>query len=244
MKHKLELQPENRVTVVKRGKLEVVAGDHAGCVTIFWLKSETILRECKAHNTSVVDLEFDSIKIVSCGMDGCIKVIDFTSGEIIHTIRGEDGPILSCTFDESKIMSLTKDGNLRHWLWQSQVDPHKKGDIYHTVSKGETVAIIAKQYGISIVNLVKLNINQDTKNIQAGQKLIVRRKQEDSKSTTAEGTRIGNSKSSTVPTKLRPSRTKELSGEGKSESKTRFEPTLVASRLARSGSDNTHSTRS
>jgi WD40 repeat protein len=255
IKHRLELQPKNRVTVVKSGKLEVISGDHAGYVTIFWLKTETIIQQCKAHNTSVVDLEFDATKIVSCGMDGCVKVIDVTSCEIIHSIRGQDGPILSCRFDEDKIVTLTKDGQVRHWMWQSRVDPYKNGETYHRISSGETVASIATFYGIPIVNLVKWNVNQDMKKIHVGQRLIVSKTQQGNSTTTeyAQSTKSGpnriTSDASFLPSsklhghRMRPNPAEDTSKKtAMTEIKTgpenihdiRCEKTLVGSRLARS----------
>lgn len=184
--HRLALISQHRVTILKSGKLEILSGDNKGFITMFWLKTGDILNQCKAHETSVADIEFDAIRIVSCGMDGCVKVIDVNSFEIIHTIRGQGQdlnpipPILSLTFDSDKIVTLTKDGTICHWMWESRTDPNNgsKGDEkyqyqYHTVAPGETLAHIAKFHNTSIVNLVKWNVNQNMNRVQVGQKLIV-----------------------------------------------------------------------
>ena len=205
----------------------MICGDHSGFISLFWLKTESITQQCKAHETSVVDLEFDATKIVSCGMDGCVKVIDITSFEIIHTIRGENGPILSCCFDDDKIITLTKDGRVRHWLWQSAVDPHQNGKKYHRVISGDTVATIAKFYKTTVVNLIKWNINQDMKNIEIGQRLVVG-KVDPAKASSLD---TKNEVAMTSASSFRPSTKSHVKGESEGA---HYEPALVASRLARS----------
>ena len=170
------------MTAIKSGKLEVVAGDSGGLITVYWLESGNAIQQCKAHKTTVTDLDFDATKIVSCGMDCCVKVIDIASCEILHSIRGHDGPVLSCCFDTVKIITLSIDGTIRHWMWESRLEANNSNERYHAVVNGDTMASICKLYGVSIANIVKWNVNQDMKSIEVGQTLLVEKGKGDSDS--------------------------------------------------------------
>ena len=63
---------------MKYGNLELITGNSVGLISVWWIESGTMIKQCKAHDGPVVDLQFDATKIVSCGMDYLVKVIDLS----------------------------------------------------------------------------------------------------------------------------------------------------------------------
>jgi hypothetical protein len=180
MKQRLMENSSRKVTTLKVGKLELISGDSTGYISIFWLETGEKIQQCKAHEASVINLAFDSTKLVTCGMDCCLKVIDITSCQILHTLRDFEQPVASLRFDSgTRITTLSKDGLLKYWLWEknSGESGGNQGDgyLYHTVSDGETISTICKLYGLTFADMIKLNDKGalDNKNIRAGLKLIV-----------------------------------------------------------------------
>lgn len=159
--------------MIRCGQQELVSGDSAGYISVFWLENETIIRQSKAHDSLVTDISFDVSKIVSCSTDGTVKVLDMLSCQIIHTLRAGEVPICSVNFDKIHIIFLSLDGKIQQWLWESTDEHNKDGYKYHVVAEGDMTKAICKQYGLNIRQLLNLNPDKDLKNVKAGTKLLV-----------------------------------------------------------------------
>ena len=165
--------PRARITVVRYGELEVITGDSNGCIAIWWIKTGTILKQCKAHEGSVADLQFDATRVVSCGFDGTVQVVDILTGDVLQTLRGHDGPVLAVSFDSRSILSASRDGTLRRWVWGDMSSRFE--DKLHTFAAGDTLPAIAQRYGIEFDDLVTWNGIRDAKLVYPGAKLIVKK---------------------------------------------------------------------
>ena len=165
--------PRARITVVRYGELELITGDSNGCIAIWWIKTGAILQQCKAHEGSVADLQFDATRVVSCGYDGTVQVIDILTGDVLQTLRGHSGPVLAVSFDSRSILSASRDGTLRRWVWGDLSARFQ--DKIHTFVVGDTLPSISQKYGITVSELVTWNGIRDIKLLYPGQKLIVRK---------------------------------------------------------------------
>ena len=165
--------PRARITVVRYGELELITGDSNGCIAIWWIKTGAVLQQCKAHEGSVADLQFDATRVVSCGYDGTVQVIDILTGDVLQTLRGHSGPVLAVSFDSRSILSASRDGTLRRWVWGDLSARFQ--DKIHTFVVGDTLPSISQKYGITVSELVTWNGIRDIKLLYAGQKLIVRK---------------------------------------------------------------------
>jgi len=169
-----------KVTSLKIGQLELISGDSLGYVSIFWLETGETIHQCKIHEGSIIDVAFDSTKLVTCGMDCCLKVIDITTCQILHTLRDFEKPVVSLGFDYGGITTLSHDGFLKYWLWEKNLSESgcsNQGDgyLYHTVGDSETIPSICRFYDITLADLIKLNDKGaiDNDNIRAGVKIRI-----------------------------------------------------------------------
>jgi WD40 repeat protein len=170
---RLQLIPRNRISVIRCGQQELVCGDSAGYISVFWLETENIIRQSKVHDSLVTDLSFDASKIVTCSTDGTVKVLDMLSCQILHTLRAGDAPIYSVYFDKIHIIFLSLDGKIQQWLWESTDEHSQDGYKYHVVSERDTTKSICKQFGLNVRQLLKMNPDQDLKNLKIGTKVLV-----------------------------------------------------------------------
>jgi len=134
-----------------------------------------MLQQCKAHDGPVTDLQFDATKVVSCGMDCLVKVIDIATCQVLQSLRGHKKPILSIAFDNKMLITLSRDGTLRQWPWGSKLQSGVGGDTLHTVTAGERISTICQKYSVSLLQIIKWNKSKDTKHIEPGQTLIVKK---------------------------------------------------------------------
>ena len=86
------------MTVLKNDKLQIISGSSKGFISLWWMKTKSLLKECKAHDGPITDIQFDATKVVSSGVDCLIKVIDITTFQILQTLRGHKGSVLSVAF--------------------------------------------------------------------------------------------------------------------------------------------------
>lgn len=170
---RLQLIPRNRVTVLRCGQQEIISGDSAGFVSVFWIESGKIIRQCKAHGSLVTDLSFDATKIVSCSTDGTVKVLDMLTCQILHTIRCDDAPICKVIFDKTKIVALSTTGFIQHLLWDSRDQLEKEGYTYHVYVEGDSASSICKQYQLNYSQLMKMNTGIEITKIPIGTRLVV-----------------------------------------------------------------------
>lgn len=168
---------ESPVTCVKYGAIEVVTGDNLGNIFIWWLKTGEILRKIKVHDGPVRSLQFDSIHIVSGGLDKNVAIVDIATGEILQTLRGHTESILAIAFDNERIISIGQDNTIRYWRWSTSSDNAnvESRDKYHVLNEKETLYSIAKNYSISLDNLMKWNGIKNAKDINIGMKLLVKK---------------------------------------------------------------------
>ena len=165
--------PRARITVVRYGELELITGDSNGRIAIWWIKTGTVLQQCKAHQGSVADLQFDATRVISCGYDWTVQVIDILTGDVLQTLRGHNGPILAVSFDSRSILSASRDGTLRRWVWGDLSTRFE--DKIHTFVVGDTLPSISQKYGVTVSELITWNGIRDVKLLYPGQKLIVRK---------------------------------------------------------------------
>ena len=165
--------PRARITVVRYGELEVITGDSNGCIAIWWIKTGAILKQCKAHEGSVADLQFDATRVISCGFDGTVQVVDILTGDVLQTLRGHDGPVLAVSFDSRSILSASRDGTLRRWVWGDMSSRFE--DKIHTFAAGDTLPAISQRYEIELDDLITWNGIRDAKLVYPGAKLIVKK---------------------------------------------------------------------
>jgi WD40 repeat protein len=168
---RLILNPRHKITVVKGGKLEIVCGNETGTISVWWIQSEELLGECKAHNGPVTDVAFDSTKLVSCGMDESIKVIDLMMLQVIQTIRCHGSQLLSIVFDERNLLTMSKDGNIRQWLWGD--GNRESHDNIHVFASGENLQEICNKYEVKMSALIKWNSNINLKKMLPGMAIVV-----------------------------------------------------------------------
>lgn len=160
------------VTVVRYGTVEVLSGDTLGRIFIWWLKTGTVLRKCEVHKGPVKCLQFDSVHIVSGGQDKAVCITDIATGEVLQSLHGHDKAILSLAFDSERILSVGADNSVRYWQWGKQSGPQDK---MHILEQNETMAMVAKQFKISVDNLMKWNGITGSKQAFPGMKLIVKK---------------------------------------------------------------------
>ena len=178
MKECLKCSSRCRITVVSYGELEVITGDSNGDICIWWIETGDILKKFKVHEGSVLDLQVDSTKVVSCGIDTTVQVVDVITGEVIQTLRGHTRPVLSVSFDSRAILSISIDGTLRRWEWG---DPSARfGDKIHTLVRGERLLDLCAKYGITLSEIMLWNGISDKLSLYQGQKLIVKKEDPDS----------------------------------------------------------------
>ena len=169
---RLVLKPRQNITVVKGGKLEIVSGNTTGTISVWWIKSEELLGECKAHDGPVTGIDFDSMKILSCGMDATIKVIDMMTLRVIQTIRCQGSQLLSIVFDEKNVLAVSRDGTVRQLLWN---DGHNKEthQHIHVFASGDSLKEICHEYKVKMTDLIKWNPNINLKEIAPGMTIKV-----------------------------------------------------------------------
>ena len=173
LSRKLRLQANEKITVIRCSNLEIICGDAAGNITIWWLENGEILQQNKVHDKSITDLQFDATVLVTCSLDTTLKVIDVTTCQVLQTVRGHSSPVLSICFDRIMVLSLSTDGTMKQWLWQSHSGSNKSGDVFHTFTEGDTLQQVCEQYNVTMKDLLKWNLNRDIKKITIGQRLIV-----------------------------------------------------------------------
>jgi len=168
-----ELEAGPGLTVAKFGALELIGGLADGHVVVWWLQDCKILQKVKAHQGPVHDLQFDATRIVSAGGDGLVVVTDITTGELMQQLRGHEGPVLALMFDTEKILSAGVDNTLRQWLWAQESDRGKVSDKFHVYDAGDTLVSIARQYGVTLPEVIRWNAIEDVRKVFPGTRLIV-----------------------------------------------------------------------
>jgi LysM repeat protein len=163
---------ECTVTCVRFGQVEVISGDVKGRIFIWWVETGVIIRRCQVHQGSIKAIQFDSVHIVSGSCDNTISITDIATGEVLQTLRGHDNHVLALAFDTERIVSISGDNTIRYWSWGKTSAPEDK---VHVLDRGETLIKIAKQYEITINDLMRWNGINDVRQCYPGMKLIVRK---------------------------------------------------------------------
>jgi hypothetical protein len=117
-------------------------------------------------------MQFDVVHIVSGGVDGCVCVTDIANGEVLQSLRGHTGHILGVAFDSERILSAGGDNTMRYWQWGKRSAPSDK---VHVLDHGEALVDVGKRYGVSVDNIMRWNGIIDSRSVQSGMKLIVRK---------------------------------------------------------------------
>ena len=172
-KYVFQTSRNKKISVVRCSKYEVVCGDEGGYVLSWRVDRGALLNERKVHEKSVRDLQFDATIMVTCSMDTTIKVLDITSFEILQSIRGHGNPVLAVCFDNTMILSLSNNGTMKQWQRDTKTMDGNNADVIHTFNEGESLKSICEDYGVTMKDLMKWNVNRDIKKITVGQKLIV-----------------------------------------------------------------------
>ena len=76
-------------------------------------------------------------------------------------------------FDTEKILSAGVDNTLRQWLWAQESDRGKVSDKFHVYDAGDTLVSIARQYGVSLPEVIRWNAIEDVRKVFPGTRLIV-----------------------------------------------------------------------
>lgn len=160
------------ITCVKYGNMEVLSGDVLGRIFIWWLATGQILRRCQVHRGPVKSMQFDSVHIVSGGMDAAVAITDIATGEPLQSLRGHETSVLALAFDSERILSVGGDNTIRYWQWGKKSGPQDK---LHILGPSETLAMIAKQYQITVDNVMKWNGITESRQCHPGMKLIVKK---------------------------------------------------------------------
>ena len=163
---------ECTVTCVRFGQVEVISGDVKGRIFIWWVETGVIIRRCQVHQGSIKTIQFDSVHIVSGSCDNTISITDIATGEVLQTLRGHDHHVLALAFDTERIVSISGDNTIRYWSWGKTSAPEDK---VHVLDRGETLIKIAKQYEITINDLMRWNGINDVRQCYPGMKLIVKK---------------------------------------------------------------------
>jgi len=170
---------DSKVTVARKGNLEIISGHGDGTIVIWWMKTGDILHKYNAHAGAVRALHFDSTRVVSCGSEMDIQIADSITGQLIQSLRsGEKNMkstvhILGITFDSKQMLSVSADGKLKFWPWQTMEMKHK--DRIHLFNKGDTLVKLSKEYGVAINDLMKWNDISDITKLFVGKKLVVKK---------------------------------------------------------------------
>lgn len=161
---------EQPVTCVRYGRLEVLTGDNAGVVLVWWTGSGEVIRRILAHRGMVKTLQFDAVHVVCGGVDGNVVIADIATGAVMQTLLGHEGHVLFVGFDSENVLSLGCDDTLRLYKWGEDAGPQDK---HHVLGLGESLVEVCKSSGLSIADLMRWNDIRDTRQLHAGMRLIV-----------------------------------------------------------------------
>ncbi|CAM9361466.1 unnamed protein product [Ascophyllum nodosum] len=157
---------------IERFREADIASTTTGTVIVWWTATGMITMKSKVHSGPVRQLQFDATKVVSCSADGVIAVTDLTTGDRTRTLRGHEGAVLAVAFDRSKIISASDDGTLRTWVWASR---SAKQDKYAVLGPGDNLGRLAKQYNVTVADIVRWNGVRDPRHLRVGSQLIVQK---------------------------------------------------------------------
>lgn len=107
------------------------------------------------------------------GADNNVCVIDIGTGTVLQTLRGHTHQVVALAFDSERIISASRDSTLRYWKWGEK--RHAPADKYHVLDKGDTLPFVARNYEISLQDLMKWNGVREVRDTYPGMRLIVRK---------------------------------------------------------------------
>jgi LysM repeat protein len=110
---------------------------------------------------------------VTGGADNNVCVIDIGTGTVLQTLRGHTNQVVTLAFDSERILSASRDSTLRYWKWGEK--RHAPADKYHVLDKGDTLPFVARNYEISLQDLMKWNGVKEVRDTYPGMRLIVRK---------------------------------------------------------------------
>ena len=113
------------------------------------------------------------VGIVSGGADHNVCVVDIGTGTVLQTLRGHTNQIVTLAFDSERIVSASRDSTLRYWKWGEK--RHAPADKYHVMDKGDTLPFVARNYDITLQDLMKWNGVKEVRDCYPGMRLIVRK---------------------------------------------------------------------
>lgn len=129
------------------------------------------------------DLQFDGTRIISCGADSLVLIHDYATGDRLHVLRGHGAAVLALQFDTSRMITVSADQTMRHWHFKRPTTKEMTLTKHHAFEEGETLAEVARRYGLSIHKLcADNNIDENASNgndIYPGRLLLVRTMQND-----------------------------------------------------------------
>jgi WD40 repeat protein/tetratricopeptide (TPR) repeat protein len=160
------------ITVTSMVGDEVVSAGVDGTVLVWNVDTGEPNRSFPLHKGAVTAMRFDAVKIVTAGADLYVRVTDIISGRVLQEFdRAHKAPIVALQFDLEKLLTVSVDRVAKVWRWEDaeQRSNHRE----HVIRVGEPIARIAKEYGVTISELMKWNNVSRLAGFYQGQRIIV-----------------------------------------------------------------------